>query len=258
MRSTYRLHVLPFLLLYLAAGCTPAALPVNGNTLYHDAYPKIAVSANAPLQLRSAGKEWSSLESDTLMAQPLASFTYALYATTAEGLVTAHAHTMIVQPTNAERWIFLLEGHKLFNSLHYSEISRGGHGWTVQLMCIPSENDWVSGTWQANNRSVPELWLAKRFSGTPYKSTRVVAEYREAWPSCLNPEARDLFGTTAECLAGFHQRADAAFSLNETPLPEAPGNAPHLPGKSLISPDLAALAGRVERDDHSSDKDKDN
>ena len=246
MRPTYRLYVLPLLLLCLAAGCTPAALPVNGNTLYHDTYPKITVSANAPLQLLSAGKEWGTLVSNSLTLNPLASCTYALYSATAEGPVTSHAHALVVQTTDTRLWFFHLEGYKLLNSLHYSETARGGHGWSVQLLRVPSENDWMSGVWQANNRSVPEVWLAKRFSATPQKATRVVAEYREAWPSCLSHEARDLTGTAAECLAGFHQRADAAFSLNETPLPTAPGNAPQLPGKSTIDLNLSAMAGKVE------------
>jgi len=246
MKTRRWLYVVVSLALVSGAGCAPPLTPVNGNTLYHDAYPNISVSAKAPLQLLDAGKEWSSLQSDSLTLQPLASFTYALYSATTQGPVTVHAHALIVQPTDINRWLFLLDNYKLLNSLHYSEIARGGHGWNVQLLRVPSEQDWASGMWQANQRSVPEVWLAKRFFATPDKATRVVAEYREPWPSCLKLEAPDLTGTPAECLAGFLQRADAAFSLNETPIPAAPGNPPKLPNKSAIAPDLAAMAGKVE------------
>ncbi len=236
--------------LLLLSACTslnsPAGVGVVGTTLYHVGHPPAAITANAPLALQGHGRLWVTLYSqDSLLEQPSASMAYAIYSDGNSGPVTRHAHALFVQPTSA-LWSFQLESFKGPGVLGLSKEDIGGLTWTMQIMRVPSQGDWFSDVWIENGRSVPETWLVKRFSATPERSTRMVAEYREPWPECLDDAAADLMLVSGTCLKDFMRRADAAFTLDQNQPPQEQAvTAPSALKLPAAMPNTRKLVGEV-------------
>ncbi len=252
MNNRWFLHILllSVLLLGACAGLnSPSGAYVSGNTFAHVGYPPVAVTANAPFTLFGNGRLWVTLyNQDSLLTRPLASFDYAVFGDGSSGPVTRHAHMLFVQPTE-DIWAFQLESFKNFGTLSLSKQDFGRLTWTMQIMELPAEGDWFSALWQENGRSVPETWLVKRFSATPSRNTRLVAEYREPWPECLPPGLTDLFMVSRSCLKEFQDRADAAFTLDDSQPGEMPTRTPSTAlALPPFNPNTRKLVGEVWHD----------
>jgi hypothetical protein len=242
------------LVLALATGCVAARNGVVGLALVRTSYPRIVMQANAPLLLQGYGREWVSLPTDFLGIQPSGAMDYAVYGEGTDGPVTRHAHVFVVRPNNDQAWWFQPESYPAPGGLSIGKQEMGGRGWTVQILRVDGQKDWFSAMWQTSGRAVPERWVARRFSATPERATRVVAEYREPWPECLDPDAKDLLLVSASCLEGFIARSNAAFSVGDDgAAPEdaaaaAPG-APSVLAGPPFSPDMKRLAGELNEED---------
>ena len=234
----------------LLSGCTGAMSGVSGTALVRTGYPRLTAAANAPLVLQGYGRQWVSLPSDYMGILPSGAMDYTVYSEGAEGPVTRHAHVFAVQPSDEKRWYFKPDSLLPFDGLSFGRKDINGYRWAAQILRVHAGNDWFSAMWRDSGRGVPELWLARRFSATPDRSTRVVAEYREPWPECLDPEVKDLVFARQGCLEGFLERSDAAFSLDmhapETL--EAPA-VPSLLPKPDFAPNMKKLAGELAQED---------
>lgn len=253
----FRLSVLAVFCLALAqlSGCAAGAVSgVSGTSLVRSAYPRLNIGVNEPLVLQGHGRQWVSLPTDFLGNYPSGIMDYAVYGLEAEdgagGSVTRHAHAFVVRPGDDDRWRFRPESFKPFGALSFGKREINGYRWTVQLLRVDGESDWFSAMWRESGRETPPLWLARRFSATPEKSTRVVAEYREPWPECLAPEVSELMFVRKECLEGFLARADDAFVLDmhAPDTIEAPSGQTAL-RKPAFPPDMGKLAGELYEDD---------
>ena len=254
--DTTRLPFSPAALLALAVaclclfGCAGAFNGVSGSTLVRTNYPRLTVGANPPLTLQGYGRQWTSLPTDYLGLEPTGIMDFVVYGEGggegAEGAITRHAHAFVVRPSEDKRWYFRPESNKALNGLAIGRKDIEGYRWTVQVLRVDGEKDWFSAMWRESGRETPPFWLARRFSATPERATRVVAEYREPWPECLDPEARDLVFARKECLEGFFARSDAAFFLDM----HAPGiledpSVPSVLATPAFSPDMKKLAGEL-------------
>ena len=239
-----------FLFCVFLAGCVGARGGVSGQTLVRVQYPRASITANAPLVLQGYARKWVSLPTDFLGVEPTGVMDYAVYGQEESGLVTRHAHAFFVKPSSDHAWYFRPESYKAPGGLAIGVREMEGYRWTAQIIRVDGETDWFSAMWAASGFAVPETWLARRFSATPERSTRVVAEYRELWPECLDPEAKDLVFVRKECLQGFLERSDAAFTLRIF-TPGEPGleTPPSVLQKPSFAPDMKKLAGELmERD----------
>jgi hypothetical protein len=201
----------------------------------------------------------AAVPSDTNL-RPIASIHYAVFAEGTSGPVLRHAHAMLSSlPQGLWRWE--LESWPPAASLSLTKKEEEGKFWTVQMMPIASLGDWFSAFWTNNNREVPRFWLLKRWSSTPFDETRILAEYREPAPLCMEeallplegivrreqvspPNGAELLFLCAREIRAFSARADAAVSLKAVPLPE-PGVIPPFirPG---MDPNMKRLAGVAE------------
>lgn len=233
----------------LLSGCTGAMTGVSGTALVRSGYPRCTISTNEPFTLQGYGRLWVSLPTEFLGFAPSGSMDYAVSSDAGEGPVVRHAHSLIVRPSDDIRWRFRPESFKPFGGLSLVKQDINGYRWTVQILRVDAERDWFSAMWRENGRETPEFWIARRFSATPEQATRVVAEYREAWPDCLEPEASDLVFVRRECLEGFLERSDAAFLLDmhASEIIEEPSASSRLqrPGGA---PDMKKLAGELVED----------
>lgn len=234
------------LCIFCVCGCTPAFSGVSGTTLTRTGYPPASITAEAPFVLQGQGREWISFESSSLTHQPGGRMDYAVYAPESEGPVTRHAHALFAQPNDTTNWRFQLENAAGGPVLALNKKTVNDYPWIVQILRVQAENDWFSALWTENGREVPPLWIAKRFSTTPGDALRLVAEYREPWPACLDPEAKNLMFASRECVQGFLDRADAVFTLElrATPANLPPAARPFLQ-KPPFSPNMKRLAGEL-------------
>jgi hypothetical protein len=184
-----------------------------GASLVSTQYPPVSVTVQPPLLARGHGREWASLRTPSLTATPLASFDYAVYSDTGEGLVTRHAHTIILRPSNTESWVFAPESQGVFGALSYRQTGMNGMTVTEQILPVAATSDWFSALWLANGRETPRRGLARRFSATPERAVRLVAEYREPWPECLPEDAASLSLVPGSCLEGFLSRSSGLFTF---------------------------------------------
>lgn len=239
-----------FLLLYPLSGCTPAMSGISGTSLTRTAYPRLTMTANPPLVLQGHGRQWVSLPTEFLGLEPSGVMDYAVYGEGQEGPITRHAHVLVVEPTNDRAWYFQPEGHGTPGALTFGRQVLGGYTWTAQVLRVNGPTDWFSAMWAASGRETPELWIARRFSGTPTSTTRTVAEYREPWPECLDPEVTHLLLVSKSCLEGFFERSEAAFSLDMHGMEniETPSAASQL-RKPDFAPDIRRLAGELRQED---------
>ena len=241
-----------FLLALPLSGCISAISGVSGTALIHTAFPRLTVTANPPLALQGYGRQWVSLPTDILGMDPSGIMDYAVYGEAHEGPITRHAHAMVVRPSNTSMWYFQPESYGVPGAVASGRKIFDGHTWTTHVLRVESATDWFSSMWTASGRDTPEFWIARRFSETPERATRVVAEYREPWPECLDPEVKDLLFVRKSCLEGFFERADAAFTLDmHTPetieTPAVPSEL-HKPG---FAPNMRRLAGELRQEDNS-------
>jgi hypothetical protein len=252
------------LCLLLLGGCTPARRIAADHGLYSPGNPPFSFTFDSSLSLAGAGLMQADVPSDTNI-RPIASIRYAVFAEGTSGPVSRHAHALIgTLPYSVWRWE--LESWPPAASLSLTKKEEDGKFWTVQMMPIAALGDWFSAFWQSNNRDIPRFWLLKRWSSTPFDETRILAEYREPAPLCMEeallplegivrreqvspPDGVELLLLCRKEIRDFSARADAAVSLKKTiPLPE-PGALPAFtrPG---VAPDMKRLAGVAELVDH--------
>lgn len=236
-----------FLLFVVAvmAGCSGAMTGVIGATLTRTAYPRVSVAANAPLVLQAHGRQSVSFETESMTTDASAMMDYAVYAENAEGPVTRHAHAFISRIANDRRWRYRPESLTYPGGLSLGSATVNGYSWKVQIIRINGERDWFSALWRENGRETPPLWIARRFSATPDNATRVVAEYREPWPECLDPETKDLVFARKECVGGFIDRSNKAFSLEMNVAATGAETPPSVMKRPGFSPDMKILAGEL-------------
>lgn len=252
-RKQYGSRTVLGLAAFLLFGCVAARSGVSGNSLVRTAYPRVSIEANAPLTLQGYGRQWVSLPTEYMGAQPAGSMDYAVYGEGSEGPVTRHAHAIIVRPGNDYNWYFQPESYPAPGGIHIGRKDVDGYRWVTQILRVDGEKDWFSAMWRESGREVPAFWIARRFSATPERATRIAAEYREPWPECLDPGAKDLLFARPECLEGFIARSDAAFVLNLRPV----GNADEPPAAASVlrrppfPPDMKRLAGELQQEDFS-------
>ncbi len=250
LRLTFLIAILAF-----AAACSPIRTGVTGNTLTSNAAPAVSVTANPPLTMAGHGRLWITPEGDVMGSTALASFDYAIYADTASGPVPRFAYAAIARLTDRDNWHFEPQSWKQAGalSMHRAEIAPVGLAWTAQTLLVPSANDWPSDVWRTNKRDVPETWLVKRWIASLDDDMRLVAEYREALPQCLEAVSPDLVlmsGKESDCLSAFNQRAEKVFSVRPeaTDLNAAPAPASNL-ALPASAPNTANLMGKVQRVD---------
>lgn len=242
--------MLLFLALLQVPGCASAISGVSGTSLVRTGYPRLTVGAKEPMRLQAYGRQWVSLPTDYMGLQPSGIMDYAVYAEDVEGPVLRHAHVLVVRPSSERDWRFKPESYPGPGGLAIRRVTVDGYAWTLQILRVDGGKDWFNAMWLENGRDVPERWLAARFSATPDRYTRVAAEYREPWPECLDPEAKDLLFVRESCLEGFYERLGAVFSLDmhAPEVLEKPAGPSRL-RKPPFEPDMKRLAGELYRDD---------
>lgn len=211
-----------FVLSCLLWACSPALHGVSGSAVVTTSYPGAALTANAPLTLQGWGSRWVAVASESPLENPTSSMDFAMYSPTGEGPVTQHAHVLAARLYDGDLWRFDLENSLSAGAFNYSQFTgNDGRTWTMQLMAVPSAEDWFSAIWLENGRQVPETWLTARYTATPDTDLRLAAEYREPWPHCLDP---DIVQTPAnyafvprDCLKDFLDRAHNAFTASASP-----------------------------------------
>lgn len=238
------------LALSLAACISGARSGVVGSTLTRNEYPRASIAANAPFTLQAYGRQWVSLPTDFLGVQPTGSMDYAVYGQNESGTVTRHAHALFTKPSSDNRWVFLPESYPAPGGLAIGSKGINGYTWTTQVIRVPGENDWFSAMWRTSGYATPEVWIARRFSASPDRSLRIVAEYREPWPECLDPDVKDLVFAREECLGEFMRRSDAAFSLRMHAVEDGDASsAPSALKTPPFPPDMLKLAGELREVD---------
>ncbi len=236
----------------LLSGCVPSMSGISGSSLARTRYPRLTISANPPLAMQAYGRQWVSLPSTYLGTEPTGEMDYIVYGDGGEGPVIRHAHALVVRPSNDMAWYFQPESSKGPGALAMGNAEVNGYRWTTQILRVDGETDWFSAMWRESGREVPALWIARRFSATPQRATRVVAEYREPWPECLDPEAKDLVFVRKSCLEGFLERSDAAFLLDmQAPETIEAPSGPSVLAKPPFQPDMKKLAGELREEDYS-------
>ena len=223
---------------------------VAGTTLVRGEYPRLSIAANAPLTLHAHGKVWVDLPTEFLGVRPSGIMNFAVYGQSEGNALASHAHALYVTPTEGHAWVFQPESYPTSGGLTIGRKVINDYTWTTQLIRVPAETDWFSAMWRESDYTVPSAWLARRFSASPDQTTRVVAEYREPWPECLDPEIKKLAFIREECLGDFMRRSEAVFSLQMHTVE----NTDAAPGPSLLqrppfSPDMRKLAGELREND---------
>jgi hypothetical protein len=250
----------------LAAACAQPAVRADRDGFYAGGRFRSRIAVRAPLTLAGAGNFSATVPSEVLLAPPNAVFRFAVFGEGESGPVDRAAH-MIASELPSPGWRWEKESLARTEALYYALVDAGGNRQVVQIFPVESSGDWFSGFWTLNGRTVPEFWLAKHWSSTPYEDIRVVAEYREAAPACMrdrlaafagskkNRDYAPLRGKTLlpRCeqeVEEFSRRADAAVAFGETaPAATADlsgsGSAPQaaLPGGR---PDMRKLVGVAE------------
>lgn len=246
--------------LSLCVSCTPMQRGATDSAFYSSGRLNMNITVNPPLTLAATGKESASVPSDVNLS-PFATLTYAVFAEGSEGPVTRHAHTFICTlPENGWRWS--METWPSKSTLELKKLRAGGKFWTVQIRPVESDKDWFSMLWTGNGREVPESWLAKRWSATPFIEARIVAEYREPAPQCVRtaladvqtdsrgqpqpPDGKNIMDLCRGEVEAFSRRADTVFLLERME-----GDAPSSPmlkqlARPGVPPNLKALAGEAE------------
>jgi len=249
----------------LLSGCAPQQKGAATQGFFATGAGAFSVGVNPPLTLASTGSLLATVPADTLIGPP-AIFTYALFADTPDtgkdGPVTRHVHAIFNElPLSGWRWE--LETWARPESLSYEQRNAGGRFWTIQILPVTAREDWFSALWQKNNRATPDFWLAKRWSARPEEPIRIVLEYREPAPLCMQERliaadtarrtdrnaptlrGRDLVSGCDQALEEFSRRAEAAVNLSGlAELPAKPVQM--LTAQPTFLPDMGRLVGRAE------------
>lgn len=222
---------------------------MDGRTLVRDEPPRIAVAVAEPLLLQGYGRQWVSLDAESLVMTPSGIMDFAVFGDGTKGPVTRHAQVIIVRPGNDFRWEFRPESYPVPGGFAFGRTVLGGRQLVSQLVRVDGEKDWFSAMWRASGRETPEFWLSRRFSFTPEKATRVAAEYREPWPECLDPDARNSVFLPRDCLDGFLKRSETVFDFErEIPGDVAGAESPSILVRPRFQPDMKRLAGELMED----------
>ena len=255
------LFALILLIVALFCGCVPRQKGAATQGFYATGWGAFSVGANPPLTLASTGTLLGTVPSNANL-HPMATFTYALFADPGTGPVMHHVHAIFSElPQSAWRWE--METWARPESLSYEQRSAGGRFWTIQILPVTARGDWFTALWQKNNRDTPDFWLAKRWSARPEDEIRIVLEYREPAPLCMQERlitadtarrtdrnapmlrGRDLRPGCEHAIEEFSRRAEAAVNLNGlADLPEKPVQ--QLTAQPNFSPDMGRLVGRAE------------
>jgi hypothetical protein len=244
----------------LFPGCTPRAIEASSQGFAGSGLADFTISVAPPLTLAAAGRLTAETPCDVSVIRPSATLAFALFAEGDSGPVTRHVHSMFSElPMFAWRWE--KETWSKSESLLYTTLRAGGKNWTIQIFPIIAEDDWFSILWRNNGRQVPEFWLAKRWSSTPQDEMRLLAEYREPLPLCLQEAFADLPRINGKAtlpkgkenqqlcrrdMEAFSARADAAVALDKAYATSTRALSPRavLPQSA---PDMGRLVGRAER-----------
>jgi hypothetical protein len=257
----FSLLALTVLIAVLLCGCAPRQKGATEQGFYVTGVGAFSVSVSSPLTLASTGTFLGNVPSN-VVTDPSAQFTYALFTDALRGPVTRHVHVILSElPQDAWRWE--METWAKPESLSYEKMSAHGKFWTIQILPVSAEADWFSAVWQANGRSTPDFWLSKRWSASPENQIRIVLEYREPAPLCMQERLlatdaarhtdRNTFVLRGQTLRSgceqaieeFSRRADAAVDLGGlAQLPEKPVHM--VTARPNFLPDMGALVGRAE------------
>jgi hypothetical protein len=256
--------------LVLLGGCAPARTGVFGNTMFSGGLPALAITParDSGLEPVASGRLLAGLETDTSQ-QAFARVNYAVFGAVAPNdakgaAATKHGHVMVTELSNNYVWEFNVESWPSRNEVYLRTVNFGGQEWTEHLLYADGTGDWFSEFWRNNGFKVPERWAGKRWSRDYANYYRVVVEYREALPSCLevaNNEGQSYFvhavfnAYTQECqkeLQDFEARAALAFevqNLRETENIPEPGSAlrPVFAELPKLPPDMKKLVGTAQR-----------
>lgn len=268
--------ILLFSALALAPACAPKSGAIGKDGVAVSGRGAFQVNVAPPLVLAGSGSFRTPVPADVSMP-PNGDFRYAVYALGGSGPVTGQVH-VLTSRVDSYNWRWEKETWALPESLYYSKQRAGGRNWTVQILPVVGERDWFSALWAANNRQTPEFWLAKRWSATPDDDIRIVAEYREQAPLCLEEplaaireqarndknapgiRGKDLARACAREIEDFSRRADAALDFERgglkvaadgQPDADAIPNTNDAPAGDLVRPsmrpDMGKLVGRAEK-----------
>jgi hypothetical protein len=228
-----------------------------------------SLSVAPPLLLVSSGKSTENVPADVMLG-PQARFVYALFGEPGDDPVSRHAHTIFSElPASAWQWEKETWGYP--ETIVYSSLTTGGKFWTIQILPVISSRDWFSALWTENGRATPEFWLAKRWSATPEKDLRVIAEYREPAPACMQKRLRDslladdknsfplrghsLRSGCEDAIDAFSSRADEVVTLEE--MGAAPSGAQRVQARLTRLPavrlHMGKLVGKAQKIDTSGD-----
>lgn len=247
------------LLASLAPGCSPRRIEASAQGFSGSGLANFSITVSPPLSLAATGKLTAPVPTDDTLLSATATSSFALFAEGDSGPVTRHAHIFFSElPAQAWRWE--LETWSKPEGMLYTNVRAGGKNWTIQMFPVVASTDWFSALWQKNGRQTPDLWLAKRWSSTPEKEMRLLAEYREPAPACMRdrlthlsgpdgktvlPKGKDLWRGCEKEINDFSARADTVFDL------ERRGQNPVSPVVKTatlpdLRPDMPRIAGKAE------------
>jgi hypothetical protein len=274
MRQLFPAALTRFLSLCVVAtfclSCAPRQEGVSENSFFAGGLANFSLSVAPPLGITSSGRLSANVPSDSIIA-PMARLAFALFGEPGDGPVVRHVHTLFSElPTGSWQWE--KETWALPQTIAYSKITTGGNFWTTQILPVISAGDWFSALWAENGRTAPEFWLAKRWSATPEREMRVVAEYREPAPACMRQRLNDslladdrnsiplrgknLRSGCEDEIDAFSVRADAAVRLESMgPAPSGAQSVRALQSRLPAGrPDMAKLVGKAEKIDVGGDR----
>jgi hypothetical protein len=229
----------------------------------------IAPSPASGLTPMASGRLMASLETDASLPA-FARVNYALFGGDAPGAagkpapVRQHGHVLVTELSDIHSWEFDVESNPSRNEVYLRTVKLNGQAWTEHLLYADSGDDWFSAFWRNNGRSVPEQWIGKRWSRDYAHYYRVVMEYREPMPECIETgtnEGQSYFvhavfrENTQECrkeLAEFEDRAARAFEVQnlrgvENPAEPDKALTPVFTVKPEHLPNMKKLVGTAQR-----------
>lgn len=241
------------------ASCSGVRTGLSGEDMLISGNPKLDIAPAGGLEMKLSGVRHGSLQTDSNLGA-YSQIHYSVYGKEQDKKVLAHGHVMSVAISSRESWEFSMESLTQKNEVYLREVDKGYLSWTEHLMYVKSEGDWFSDLWRENGREIPETWLGKRWSRTFFGDTRVIVEYREPMPECV--DVSDTSGQSyfihavltpsgPECkrqLDDFNARAEAAFVFQKLDT-DKPVEAP-APSVLTVLPqtsfDMTRLVGKAQ------------
>ena len=258
MRGRTFLFSLLFCLACLA-GCATQRQGITDHGFFSTGMPNILVKTEQNLTPIASGTRSVTIPAGT-NASATGNFAFAAFADRNDKQPARHAHIGLVTLSgNAAR--FTLEREREADAFLLDKETIDGRYWTVRLLPVYAAEDWFCELRRVNKLPTPSLWLAKRWSWTPDSHTRVVAEYREAAPMCLqrllpaqNAEGKgkqqrvsraELLKNCSNDIDDFSIRAEKAFTFTR-----AGDNIQATPPPSFLlpdsAPDMQKVVGKAE------------